>query len=47
MHDDTIVQRFIELRAQGMTYARLTTEPNRPSGGTRGELRAHFGAHLK
>ena len=28
MHDDTIVQRFIELRAQGMTYARLTTELN-------------------
>jgi len=28
MHDDNTVQRFIELRAQGMTYARLMTELN-------------------
>ncbi len=28
MHDDTTVQRFIELRAQGWTYARLMTELN-------------------
>ena len=28
MHDDTTVQRFIELRAQGLTYARLMTELN-------------------
>jgi hypothetical protein len=26
MHDDKTVQRFIELRAQGWTYARLITE---------------------
>lgn len=28
MHDDTTVQRFIELRAQGWSYARLMTELN-------------------
>jgi hypothetical protein len=28
MHDDKTVQRFIELRAQGWTYARLMTELN-------------------
>ena len=28
MHDDQTVQRFIELRAQGKTYARLMTELN-------------------
>lgn len=28
MHDDRIVQRFIELRAQGWSYARLMTELN-------------------
>jgi len=28
MHDDQIIQRFIELRAQGWTYARLITELN-------------------
>lgn len=28
MHDDKTVQRFIELRASGWTYARLTTELN-------------------
>jgi hypothetical protein len=28
MHDDTTVQRFIELRAQGWTFARLMTELN-------------------
>ena len=28
MHDDQTVQRFIELRAQGWTYARLMTELN-------------------
>lgn len=28
MHDEPIVQRFIELRAQGWTYARLMTELN-------------------
>jgi hypothetical protein len=28
MHDDTTVQRFIELRASGWTYARLITELN-------------------
>jgi hypothetical protein len=28
MHDDKTVQRFIELRAQGWTYARLITELN-------------------
>jgi len=26
MHDDSTVQRFIELRAQGWSYARLVTE---------------------
>ena len=28
MHDDNTVQRFIELRAQGWSYARLMTELN-------------------
>jgi orotate phosphoribosyltransferase-like protein len=28
MHDENIVQRFIELRAQGWTYARLMTALN-------------------
>ena len=28
MHDDKTVQRFIELRAQGWSYARLMTELN-------------------
>jgi hypothetical protein len=28
MHDENTVQRFIELRAQGWTYARLITELN-------------------
>ena len=28
MHDDQTIQRFIELRAQGKTYARLMTELN-------------------
>ena len=28
MHDDKTVQRFIELRAQGWSYARLVTELN-------------------
>lgn len=28
MHDEKTVQRFIELRASGLTYARLTTELN-------------------
>jgi len=28
MHDENTVQRFIELRAQGWSYARLTTELN-------------------
>jgi hypothetical protein len=28
MHDENTVQRFIELRARGMTYARLMTELN-------------------
>jgi hypothetical protein len=28
MHDDNTVQRFIELRAQGWSYARLMTEFN-------------------
>ncbi len=28
MHDDITVQRFIELRAQGWSYARLMTELN-------------------
>ena len=28
MHDDTTVQRFIELRAQGWSYARLISELN-------------------
>ena len=28
MHNDNTVQRFIELRAQGWTYARLMTELN-------------------
>ena len=28
MHDDTTVQRFIELRAQGWSYARLMAELN-------------------
>ena len=28
MHDENTVQRFIELRAQGWTYARLMTELN-------------------
>ena len=28
MHDENTVQRFIELRASGMTYARLMTELN-------------------
>lgn len=28
MHDDKTVQRFIELRAQGWSYARLLTELN-------------------
>ena len=28
MHDDTTVQRFIELRAQGWSYARLLAELN-------------------
>ena len=28
MHDENTVQRFIELRAQGKTYARLMTELN-------------------
>jgi hypothetical protein len=28
MHDETTVQRFIELRAQGWIYARLMTELN-------------------
>jgi hypothetical protein len=28
MHDDKTVQRFIELRSQGWTYARLMTELN-------------------
>jgi hypothetical protein len=28
MHDDTIVQRFIELRAEGHPFARIATELN-------------------
>jgi hypothetical protein len=28
MHDEKTVQRFIELRASGWTYARLMTELN-------------------
>ena len=28
MHDDTTVQRFIEMRSRGMSYARIMTELN-------------------